>query len=118
MAVIVYGIPGCDSVKKVRAWLDEHGVAYAFHDYKKHGVPQAALTRWVALKGWETLLNRKGTTWRALDESVKASVVDDTSAIAAMFANASAIKRPVVTQGHVVIVGVDFAALAVLSPSG
>ena len=112
MTVTVYGIPNCDSVKKVRVWLDAHGVAYAFHDYKKLGVPEVELTRWVAAKGWETLLNRKGTTWRALDESIKAGVVNDASAIAVMLANASTIKRPVVTRGDALIVGVDFEALA------
>ena len=110
----VYGIANCDSVKKVRVWLDTHGVAYAFHDYKKHGVPETELKRWVAAKGWEIVLNRKGTTWRALDESIKASVVNDASAIAVMLANASTIKRPVVTRGEAVVVGVDFAALAAL----
>ncbi len=111
MTVAVYGIPNCDSVKKVRAWLDAQNVAYTFHDYKKQGVPEAELQRWVAAKGWDIVLNRKGATWRGLDEAVKASVVDDASAIAVMLANASTIKRPVVTQGDVVIVGVDFAAL-------
>ena len=110
----VYGIANCDSVKKVRVWLDAHQVAYTFHDYKKHGVPEAELTRWVAAKGWEIVLNRKGTTWRALDESVKASVVNDASAIAVMLAHASTIKRPVVTRGDTIIVGVDFAALAAI----
>ena len=114
MAVMVYGIPNCDSVKKVRLWLDAHGVAYAFHDYKKQGVPEAELRRWVAAKGWELLLNRKGTTWRALDESVKASVVNVGTAIAVMIGNASTIKRPVVTRGDAIIVGVDFEALALL----
>lgn len=108
----VYGIPNCDSVKKVRVWLDAHGLAYTFYDYKKQGVPELELRRWVAAKGWEMVLNRKGTTWRALDESVKAGVVNDASAIAVMLANASAIKRPVVTGGDLVIVGVDFEALA------
>jgi len=113
-AVIVYGIASCNSVKKVRLWLDQHAVAYAFHDYKKHGVPDLELQRWVALKDWQIVLNRKGTTWRALDESVRASVVDDASAIAVMLAHVSAIKRPVVTYGDLVMVGVDFAALAEL----
>ena len=114
MTATVYGIPNCDSVKKVRAWLDTNKLAYIFHDYKKQGVPDAELTRWVAAYGWETVLNRRGTTWRALDESVKASVVNDASAVAVMLANASTIKRPVVTRGDMVIVGVDFAALAAL----
>lgn len=114
MTATVYGIPNCDSVKKVRAWLDTNKLAYTFHDYKKQGVPDAELRRWVAAYGWETVLNRRGTTWRALDESVKASVVNDASAVAVMIANASTIKRPVVTCGDMVIVGVDFAALAAL----
>lgn len=110
----VYGIANCDSVKKVRAWLGAQSVAYTFHDYKKQGVPEAELKRWVAVKGWETLLNRKGTTWRALDDAVKASVVNGASAIAVMLAHASAIKRPVVTHGDTTIVGVDLEALAAL----
>ena len=112
MGATLYGIPNCDSVKKVPVWLDSHDVAYTFHDYKKQGVPEAELKRWVAAKGWEVVLNRKGTTWRALNESVKASVLNDASAVAVMLANASTIKRPVVTRGDVVMVGVDFAALA------
>ena len=114
MSVTVYGIPNCDSVKKARQWLDAQGVVYTFHDYKKHGVPDAELQRWVAAKGWDSVLNRKGTTWRALDESVKASVVNDASAIAVMLSHASTIKRPVVTRGDTIIVGVDFAALLAL----
>jgi arsenate reductase (glutaredoxin) len=112
VALVVYGIVGCDSVKKVRAWLDARGSIYSFYDYKKQGVPEAELRRWVAAKGWQVVLNRKGTTWRALDESVKASVVDDASALVVMRVHASAIKRPVVTQGSAIIVGVDFEALA------
>ena len=114
VAVTVYGIANCDSVKKVRVWLDAHSVPYAFHDYKRQCVPEAVLRRWVAAKGWELLLNRKGTTWRALDESVKARVVDAECALAVMLANPSTIKRPVVTRGDMVVVGVDFEALASL----
>ena len=110
----VYGIANCDSVKKARVWLDAHNVAYRFHDYKKQGVPEAELKRWVANKGWEILLNRKGTTWRALDEAVKAGVVNDASAMAVMVANTSTIKRPVVIGGDTIIVGVDIEALAAL----
>jgi arsenate reductase (glutaredoxin) len=111
VAVTVYGIPNCDSVKKVRAALDALSASYTFHDYKKLGVPEAELRRWAETLGWEALLNRKGTTWRKLDESVKAGVVDAASAIAVMLAHASTIKRPVVTRGTLVIVGVDLAAL-------
>jgi arsenate reductase (glutaredoxin) len=112
--ITVYGIPNCDSVKKARALLDANGVVYTFHDYKKQGVPAAELKRWVKAKGWETLLNRKGTTWRALDDAVKAGVTDADSAIRVMLEHPSTIKRPVVTQADAIIVGVDVAALNAL----
>jgi arsenate reductase (glutaredoxin) len=109
--ITLYGIPNCDSVKKARALLDSRGVAYAFHDYKKQGVPEAALRAWVRAKGRDVILNRKGTTWRALDDVVKASVVDNESAVRLMMANPSTIKRPVVVKGDVIVVGFDEAAL-------
>lgn len=115
MNSIVYGIPNCDSVKKARALLDELGIAYSFHDYKKQGVPEAELRRWVKAKGCDVLLNRKGTTWRTLDEVTKASIVDDDSAIAVMLANPSTIKRPVVVKGDAIVVGFDEVALRGLS---
>jgi hypothetical protein len=68
----LYGIPNCDTVKKARAWLSEHGFEHSFHDFKKQGVPQPGIDRWLARVGWERLLNRKGTTWRGLDEATKA----------------------------------------------
>jgi Spx/MgsR family transcriptional regulator len=92
----IYGIPNCDTVKKARAWLVEHGVAHDFHDFKKHGVPEAELELWLAELGWEALVNRKGTTWRKLDDATRASVVDAASARAALLAHPSLIKRPVV----------------------
>ena len=114
MTITVYGIPNCDSVKKARMLLDQRGVAYAFHDYKKQGVPEPQLRRWVAAKGWETLLNRKGTTWRGLDDALKQSVNDAESATAVMLAHPSTIKRPVVEAGSALVVGVDLAALDAL----
>ena len=92
----LYGIPNCDTVKKARTWLAEHGVAHRFHDFKKQDVPEAALDRWLAAAGHETLVNRKGTTWRALDEATRAAVVDNANARALLLQHASAIKRPVV----------------------
>lgn len=92
----LYGIPHCDTVKKARAWLTEHGVTHQFHDFKKQGVPAAGLDRWLAAAGWEKLVNRKGTAWRALDEATHTAVVDSTSARAVLLAHASVIKRPVV----------------------
>ena len=95
-ALTLYGIPNCDTVKKARAWLAERGVAVTFHDFKKQGVPDAALDAWIAALGWEALVNRSGTTWRRLDDAAKASVTDAASARALMQAQASVIKRPVV----------------------
>ena len=94
--VAVYGIPNCDTVKKTRTWLTEHSVDYQFHDFKKQGVPADLLTGWATAVGWETLLNRKGTTWRKLDPAIQAAVVDANSAQALMLEHASVIKRPVV----------------------
>jgi len=95
----LFGITSCDTVKRARAWLDEHGVAYHFHDFKKDGVPEAELDRWLRAPGWEALVNRRGTTWRRLDEATRSSVVDDVSARAVLLANPSLIKRPVVDWG-------------------
>lgn len=96
MTITLYGIPNCDTVKKARAWLAEQGVDYAFHDYKKQGVPEDRLDRWIEAVGWEKLVNRQGTTWRRLDPAVQASVHDAASARALMLAQPSVIKRPVV----------------------
>ncbi|RCX11612.1 Spx/MgsR family transcriptional regulator [Extensimonas vulgaris] len=94
--ITVYGIPACTSVKKARAWLDEHGLPYRFHDFKKQGVPPERLDAWLHAVGWEKLLNRQGTTWRKLDPAVQASVHDMASARALMLAQPSIIKRPVI----------------------
>ncbi|MEJ6022243.1 ArsC family reductase [Ramlibacter sp. PS4R-6] len=96
MALTVYGIPNCDTVKKARAWLAERGVEHAFHDFKKQGVPPALLDRWISELGWEKLVNRNGTTWRKLSPQVQAGVTDATSAKRLMQENVSVIKRPVV----------------------
>ena len=96
MHPIVYGIPNCDTVKKARTWLSQQGLEATFHDFKKQGVPEAELDTWLAAVGWETLLNRKGTTWRKLDPAVQARVTDSPSAKAVMQEHASTIKRPVI----------------------
>jgi arsenate reductase (glutaredoxin) len=93
---VLHGIPNCDTVKRARAWLAEHGMAYSFHDFAKTGAPVDRLPAWVQACGWEALLNRKGTTWRKLDDTRRAEVVDAASAIALMRAQPSCIKRPVV----------------------
>jgi len=111
--ITVYGIPNCDSVKNARNWLTEHGLTYQFHDFKKQGVPTAQLPGWMAAAGWALLLNRKGTTWRKLDETTRLAVVDAPSAMALMLAQPSVIKRPVVVWPNgQVSVGFDAAAFA------
>ena len=92
----VYGIPNCDTVKKARDWLSTSGVEYQFHDFKKAGVPEAALADWLQALGWEALINRKGTTWRKLDPALQAAIQDASSASALMQAHTSVVKRPVV----------------------
>lgn len=104
--ITLYGIPNCDTVKKARAWLDARGIAYAFHDYKKAGADPVRLTAWVAAKGWETVLNRRGTTFRALPEADKADL-DAIKAVALMQAHPSTIKRPVVEHPDGLLVGFD-----------
>ncbi len=93
---IVYGIPNCDSVKKARIWLGEHGLDHEFHDFKKQGVPEERLQQWLKACGWEAVLNRKGTTWRKLDPATQAAVQDAASAKALMLQQVSVIKRPVI----------------------
>jgi Spx/MgsR family transcriptional regulator len=105
--ITVYGIPNCDSVKKARVWLTDHGVDYTFHDFKKQSVPAEAIDQWLAAVDWEVLVNRKGTTWRKLDAAVQSRVQDKASAKALMLEHASVIKRPVVVKGKDVMVGVN-----------
>ncbi|AOX99283.1 ArsC family reductase [Jeongeupia sp. USM3] len=101
----LYGIPNCDTVKKARTWLAEHGHDYDWHDFKKQGVSAELLAHWADKAGWETLLNRQGTTWRKLDDASKAAVTDAASAIAVMLAQPSAIKRPVLDHNGTITVG-------------
>lgn len=93
---MVYGIPHCDTVKLARAWLNAHKISHQFHDLKKQGVPEAALNRWLGHTGWEALVNRRGTTWRQLDEVTRAAVTGTDSARVVLLAHASLIKRPIV----------------------
>jgi Spx/MgsR family transcriptional regulator len=110
MAIVLYGIPNCDTVKRARAWLAGQGHEAAFHDFKKAGVPPEALDHWIAALGWERLVNRHGTTWRRLDDATRAAVTDAASARALMLAQPSVIKRPVVDWGTALTVGFDAAA--------
>lgn len=96
----IYGIPNCDTIKKARNWLKDNGIDYEFYDYKKQGVPEKELRAWVKQLGWEVLLNKRGTTWRQLDEDTKTNV-DTQTAIHIMLNNPSIIKRPVLdTDGQ------------------
>jgi len=96
--ITIYGIKNCDTMKKARAWLDKRGVAYAFHDYKTEGIDRARLEQWCKDAGWETLLNRAGTTFRKLPESAKTNV-DSRKALRLMLDQPSMIKRPLLEFG-------------------
>ncbi len=96
--ITLYGIPNCDTIKKARKWLDDHGVAHAFHDYRKDGVDEGQLRAWVGEHGWEALLNRAGTTFRKLPDHEKQNI-DAEKAVVLMLANPAMIKRPVLDVG-------------------
>jgi arsenate reductase len=104
MPATIYGIKNCDTMKKARAWLDGHGVAYEFHDYKTAGIAKAKLRQWSDELGWETLLNRAGTTFRKLPERDKEGL-NENKALALMLAQPSMIKRPVLDLGAKLLVG-------------
>jgi len=106
MTIHFYGIPNCDTVRKARAWLDAKGIGYQFHDFKKEGADQDCLRGWVQAVGWETLLNRKGTTFRQLEPAQKENL-DAEKAIRLMVAKPTAIKRPVVECENGLLVGFD-----------
>lgn len=98
MTITIFGIKNCDTMKKARQWLDMKGISYVFHDYKTEGVDRAHLDRWVRELGWETVLNRAGTTFRKLDEADKQEL-DANKAVALMQAQPSMIKRPILDLG-------------------
>jgi arsenate reductase len=104
LPVTIYGIKNCDTMKKARGWLDGHGVAYGFHDYKTEGIARDTLKRWADELGWETLLNRAGTTFRKLPDSDKEGL-NERKALALMLAQPSMIKRPVLDLGGKLLVG-------------
>ena len=102
--IIIYGIPNCDTMKKARKWLHKNNLNYEFHDYKKLGVPEKNLKQWVKKAGWDIVLNKRGTTWRKLDDEIKNSI-DESTAIQVMLDNPSAIKRPVLENGKTLLLG-------------
>ena len=104
MSYVLYGIKACDTMKKARTWLDEHQVDYAFHDYKSVGIDRANLEKWCNEHGWQTILNRAGTTYRKLDDASKADL-DQAKAVELMLAQPSMIKRPVLDLGARTLVG-------------
>ena len=114
MVITIYGIKACDTMKKARAWLEAHDIAYVFHDYKVAGIDAARLAGWVRKAGWEVLLNRAGTTFRKLPEADKAGL-DQAKAIVLMLAQPSMIKRPVLEVGAKLIVGFKLDAYAAIS---
>ena len=100
----IYGIKNCDTMSKAFAWLDAHEIAYTFHDYKKSGIDKATLEKWVAALGWETVLNRAGTTFRKLPDSDKENL-NPKKAVALMLAQPSMIKRPLLARGATLTAG-------------
>ncbi len=104
MSLILYGIANCDTVKKARVWLDQHGAPFAFHDYKKQGLDPESLARWCAGLGWDAVLNRAGTTFRALPEAHRAELTE-AKAIALMLAQTSMIKRLILEGAGVLLAG-------------
>lgn len=104
MAITLYGIKNCDTMKKARAWLDEHGVEYRFHDYKTAGIDRPRLQRWCDELGWEAVLNRSGTTFRKLPESARHGL-DEAAAIELMLAQPSMIRRPMLEMPRNLLAG-------------
>jgi arsenate reductase len=102
----VYGIKNCDTMKRAFAWLDEHGIAYAFHDYKKLGADEALLKKWAARAGWEKLINTRGPSFRKLPPEKQANLTEE-KAIALMLENPSMIRRPIVESGRTLLIGFD-----------
>ncbi len=104
----LYGIPNCNTVKKARDWLEAHGVAYEFHDFKKQGLASTAVEKWLAQYPWEKLVNRAGMTWRNLSDTEKNAVTDNASATALMLNKSSVIKRPILEdKDKVLALGFD-----------
>ncbi|MDE3236032.1 MAG: ArsC family reductase [Bacteroidota bacterium] len=104
--ITVYGIPNCNTVKKAIDWLNEQALAFQFHNYKKEGITKTKLKEWSKIVGWETLLNKKGTTWRGLDAEKQAGIGSEKTAIDLMAEQCSIIKRPVIEiNGQLALVG-------------
>ncbi len=106
--MIIYGIKNCNTVKSAIDWLNKNKVEFEFHDYKKSGITDAKLSEWCGQVGWGSLVNKRGTTWRQLDEAIQKKVINEKAAIALMMEKASVIKRPLLERnGTVVLLGFD-----------
>jgi arsenate reductase (glutaredoxin) len=106
--MILYGIKNCNTVKSAVDWLKKNEVEFEFHDYKKSGIPASKLADWSKQVGWESLVNKRGTTWRQLDEAVQKKIISEKAAIALMLEKTSVIKRPLIEKnGKVILLGFD-----------
>jgi Spx/MgsR family transcriptional regulator len=104
-SITLYGIPNCDTTKKAMAWLKKNSLEFSFHDYKQRGISKEKLEEWCDKSGWETLFNKRSTTWRELPEAEQKKAVNQSAAIKLMIENTSIIKRPVIEFGEKLIVG-------------
>jgi Spx/MgsR family transcriptional regulator len=105
---VVYGIPNCNTVKKAIDWLKDHQIAFSFHDYKKQGITAAVLNNWADQVGWETLVNKRGTTWKLLSPEIQQSITTQKKAVSLLLEKTSAIKRPLIEKdGKVITLGFD-----------
>jgi arsenate reductase (glutaredoxin) len=106
--MIIYGIKNCNTVKSAIDWLNRNKVEFEFHDYKKSGITEAQLREWCKQVGWDSLVNKRGTTWRQLEEAIQKKITNEKSAIALMMEKTSVIKRPLIEKnGRVLVVGFD-----------
>jgi Spx/MgsR family transcriptional regulator len=105
VVTVVYGIETCDQVRKARSWLRAQDVPFRFHDFRVDGLAQALLERWMGHIPWDALVNRRSTTWRQIDATRRASVVDQTSAIDLLLANPTLVRRPVLESGDRILIG-------------
>lgn len=102
--ITLYGITNCDTIRRARSWLSDHHIDYRFHDFRKDGLDEKLLKQWAKKLGWETLLNKRGLTWRRLDDDIRSNV-DEKSAIEIMLDNPAIVKRPVLEAGKTLEVG-------------
>ena len=104
MSVTLYGIPNCDTVKKARTWLEQAGINYDFHDFRKDGLSKEQVVAWIDELGWETLLNKRSTSWKALDEDLRSNM-DASAALTTILESPTLIKRPLLDDGKARKVG-------------